>query len=697
MGWGAFRYLRKPRSFRVQILALFLSLFTIAFACVMGFTYSKDYRNILSLSKTVADEAMKAILIQFQAIAFGAERVTRTCAGFFPTIGSLDFQNPILKTYLLSVLRNDPHFANIYVGLPDGSTIMAMKTALEDRHDFLTDPQRPLPAEVTLALAFADMSTHPPVAHWYYLDNHFNELASETVASAPFDARARPWYQGAERSGKLFWTGLYIYNPLLHGEILPADPLKGLTVSHPLLNAQGQFEGVIGADLSVQLLAAFLSSQQVGRDGRAFIFNREGALVVPNLDPSASVTSHLAHVAFKQFLTHPDTFDFIIEQDGIKYLAFIAPLSYIFGADWLTVVVTPLNNFLGHVIQTQQEVLLFVILIAILSCIVVIYFSKRISSPIGILSQEIARVSQFHLEEHQSISSSVREIVALDRSIATMKRVVQSFARYVPIEVVKDLLKTNESVSLGGKKAEITIFFSDIANFTTIAESHPIDELLPLLEEYFEAMSGIILKGGGTIDKFIGDGIMAFWGAPLPNPHHPQSACDAALLCLAMLKGLNAKRRNEGKPEFFTRFGIHSGTVIVGNIGTEERMNYTIIGDAVNTTARLQEVDKLYHTSILISEEVYHRLGPEYIGRPVDVVAIKGKTKRTKIYELLGKKGAAHQIEPSEEQVALCVLFTAAYELLSQGRIQEARERFIEIARQFPQDFPTQMYLDRMK
>lgn len=689
MGEGLLHRFRRPRSFRVQIIVLFLSLFACAFACVMGFTYTKDYRNILSLSQTVADETIETIRIQFQSIASGAERVTRTGAGFFPSLGPLSVHNLVLKSYLLSVLREDPHFSNIYVGLPDGGVVLAMKTV---RGYLPGHPTQRLPAGVAFALACVERSSQAPATHWVYFDSELKPLSLETASSAPFDVRERPWYLGAKRADGLFWTRLYPYH--FFEERLPTDAFTGITVSHVLRNVHGEFAGVIGADLSLELFSRFLSSVQVGEGGNAFIFDREETQVAPNYAASKE-SSALALRAFKQFQADPSRSDVILKQEGTQYLAFTTPLMDIFGSNWVAVVVTPLKQVLGHVIQVQQEVLLFVILIGILSSVVVVYFSRRISSPIGILSQEIEQVSQFHLEEHAPTTSSVREIVILDRAIASMKQVVQSFARYIPLEVVKNLLKTHMPVALGGKKAALTVFFSDIAQFTTIAESHPVDELMPLLEEYFASMSRIILEKGGTIDKFMGDGIMAFWGAPLPDPHHPERACEAALLCSAMLKGFNAKRQEEGKPAFFTRFGLHSGPVIVGNIGTEERMNYTVIGDVVNTTARLQEVDKVYHTSILISEEVYKSLGPEYIGRPVDVVAVKGKTRKTKIYELLGKRGET-QIEPSPEDIELCSLFTAAYALLSQGLLSEARKSFQDIARQFPRDFLTQMYLDRI-
>ena len=201
-------------------------------------------------------------------------------------------------------------------------------------------------------------------------------------------------------------------------------------------------------------------------------------------------------------------------------------------------------------------------------------------------------------------------------------------ARYVPKEIVRDLFQKNEEIALGGELKEVTIFFSDVQGFTSIAYTDSIQTIIPLLSEYFDAMTKIILGSHGTIDKFLGDGIMAFWGAPIHFPDHASRACTAALACQAMLLKLNKKRRESNQPEFKTRFGINTGRVIVGNIGTEDRMNYTVIGDAVNITSRLQEVDKIYHTSIIISEDAYKQLGEGFIARPLDFVAVKGKKEK---------------------------------------------------------------------
>ena len=171
----------------------------------------------------------------------------------------------------------------------------------------------------------------------------------------------------------------------------------------------------------------------------------------------------------------------------------------------------------------------------------------------------------------------------------------------------------------------------------------------------------------------------------------------AALKCRTRIEGLNQARKEKGLPEFPTRFGIHCGLAIVGNIGTEERMNYTVIGDVVNTTSRLKDVDKVYHTSILISEQVYAQVKEQFWVRPIDVVAVKGRKEKTKIYELMAIKQGDHDLLMSANLAALSVAFTEAYEALERQEIQRAKGLFQEILRKHPDDVPTQIYLERIE
>ncbi len=214
-----------------------------------------------------------------------------------------------------------------------------------------------------------------------------------------------------------------------------------------------------------------------------------------------------------------------------------------------------------------------------------------------------------------------------------------AFNRYVSAAVVESIVNDPSSLELGGQEIQATIFFSDLANFTSFSERLPPKELVAFLNEYFTPMTNIILEHRGALDKFIGDAIMAFWGAPLPLENHARYACDAALKMQETIAGLRAGWRERGLPLLEARMGIHSGPVVVGNVGSRERFNYTVLGDTVNLASRLEGANKFYGTTILISEDTFRLAGPAFLARRLDLIRVKGRQTPVKIYELIGKGG----------------------------------------------------------
>jgi adenylate cyclase len=281
--------------------------------------------------------------------------------------------------------------------------------------------------------------------------------------------------------------------------------------------------------------------------------------------------------------------------------------------------------------------------------------------------------------------------VLLDSSIAAMRSTIRSFSRYVPKEIVKKLIEMGHEIQLGGEKREITLLFSDINGFTTFAEGETLDSLNSVLTEYFDGLSQTILKNFGTIDKYIGDGLMAFWDAPAFLPDHAYKGCFAALECRNFLRQFNEQRKAKGLPELKTRFGLNTGEVIVGNVGTMERMNYTVIGDAVNATQRIQDKNKIFHTEIVIGEELEKRIRGRFLTRPLDIAELKGKKGRIPIYELISLMESA-----TPDEKALAETFTEAYHHFHQNDLGRAKELFLQIHARFPDDYPTQIYLERL-
>jgi adenylate cyclase len=213
--------------------------------------------------------------------------------------------------------------------------------------------------------------------------------------------------------------------------------------------------------------------------------------------------------------------------------------------------------------------------------------------------------------------------------------------KYVPIDLVRRLYDTGRDPVLGAELGEISLMFTDIADFTTHAETLPPDQLADALGRYLEVATRAVESTGGTVDKYIGDALMVLWNAPSADLQHPVSACRAALACAAATRDLCATPwwRAAGLPPWRTRFGIHTDRVLIGHFGAPDRLSYTAMGDGVNLAARLEGLNKVYQTTILVSDQVRRRAGDGFVFRRVDRVAVKGKSHAVDIHELLGWSG----------------------------------------------------------
>ncbi len=221
------------------------------------------------------------------------------------------------------------------------------------------------------------------------------------------------------------------------------------------------------------------------------------------------------------------------------------------------------------------------------------------------------------------------------------KYIRQTFSKLVAKSVVDELLKDPEKLKLGGEKKLITVLFSDIRGFTSLTEKMPSEALVKHLNEYLEAMTNIVIKYEGTLDKYIGDAIMAFWGAPMPQENHALLACKAAVEMMQVLKSLNEtwiNLKSELKPPLNIGIGLNTGDMHVALMGSSSRMDFTLIGDQVNLGSRIEGINKEYRTNIIISEFTYEYVKDIVIVRELDLVRVKGKQHPVKLYELIDMK-----------------------------------------------------------
>ena len=270
-------------------------------------------------------------------------------------------------------------------------------------------------------------------------------------------------------------------------------------------------------------------------------------------------------------------------------------------------------------------------------------------------------------------------------------RIRKTFQQYVSPAVVEKMLSTGEVPSYGGERRTLTILFSDIRKFTSFSESHEPEEVVSRLSEYLTEMVDVIFKQSGTLDKFVGDEIMALFGAPYFFDDHAERACITALQMQAKLKELREKWASQnGKDSFNVGIGINTGKVIVGNLGSSQLFDYTVIGDHVNIGARLESANKEYQTTIILSESTYELVKRRAKVRELDFVRVVGKSHPIRIFELLGMDSIQQN-----EQDYLIDVYSEGLNAYRERRWSEALVKFRKVLRYYPTDGPSKVYTVR--
>ncbi|WP_291848842.1 adenylate/guanylate cyclase domain-containing protein [Bradyrhizobium sp.] len=445
------------------------------------------------------------------------------------------------------------------------------------------------------------------------------------------------WFKVATETNDEHWTTL---TTLPSGERLAAAFAAPVEIDQ-------KPAGVI-AIIIIELtrVSNFLSQLTVGKSAGAFILERDGKVVAAP-DPDANEVTALKtdHPLFAVAVDairnasayqpgEGEPFHTKVMRDGKAYQAVLTPISF---PGWSLVTVVPESEFLGPVQMTIRNLLIGLAVLIVLAGLLSAWLAQRlIAAPLIKVMSEIRHVERFDLDKVQRHPSRLTEIENLSGAIGDMAQGLAAFRKYIPADLVRRLISDGNGARLGGAVRPMSVMFVDLAGFTGMSERLG-DRIIPLLSRYFDAVSAQVQSHNGTIDKFIGDAVMAFWGAPAPNPDHAVDCCRAALACQRAV----AQARlvdDHGQPARI-RIGINSGDMLVGNIGSEVRLNYTVIGDAVNIASRLESTNKVYGSTIIIGPETRRLAGNHIVVRELDRLAVYGRAGGLQIYELLGMAG----------------------------------------------------------
>lgn len=620
----------------VTLLILSVSSLTLAI------TYFGGVDSIHSLSRVFTSQVAKGIVGKIDQLFNSAEE-SGNIASFAIGTGIVDPLDEAKSLQLATfVLSQNPDISSVDIATPDGSKYKA---------------SRELNGAI---LKRSDVRTSKNVVRKYYSDD-LELLKVNPNTTNPldkgYDARTRPWFQKAVSSGTGLWTDIYVSS---------SDKQFVYSFTKPVYDPKKNLLAVVAIDLQVTALSHFLAELKLFERGKSFIVNDQRQIIAyPSqsnlgsqqvdqlvsegkdksykLYTSTNFPDQNLRIAISSYADSKSSFFEFRGDDDSPWLGIIENYPYRGGMNFLVGIYFPESSIMAGVYTNAVYILTASVLLLLISVFAGNYFARRISSELSILSKDVDRAGRLDIDEKHPTNSRIIEIDSMDNSIARMKVSLKSFKKYVPLELVRQLNSLGQEAFIGGEKQFLTVFFSDIANFTDISESLPPERLLDQLSDYFDGMSHEILSNQGTLDKYIGDSVMAFWGAPIPQNNHAYLACNAALNCKIFTDDFCAKSLSAGKPIFSTRIGLHTGDVVVGNIGNHERMNYTIIGDTVNLASRLEALNKYYGTSILISDATYQLVADAFIARKLDLVAVKGRAEGLLIYELISSRSEANR------------------------------------------------------
>jgi adenylate cyclase len=495
--------------------------------------------------------------------------------------------------------------------------------------------------------------------------------------------------------------------------IFATDHLPGFTSVVPLYDSNGKLAGVSALDITVDEISRFLATIHPTEGTKIALVDSAHNLVAFQATTNADLNKLFTETVDENGVSAFDIrrLDMFPEEDmryilgeilnrgggsgsvrysGSLYRSVLAPTTIGNGLELLIGIVIPEEDIIGNVKKNLFYVTIFSVAILVIILIISSLFSNSIARPMQQLSEEMAKVRNFQLDADVVIPTTLIEIINIHDAFEGMRMGLRNFKRYVPSDLVAQLINKDIEAKIGGENRELSIFFSDIANFTSISEKISPEELVQQLRIYFETVSKTILDNKGTIDKYIGDSVMAFWGAPVQNKNHAEMACRSAVHIQTILHTIFRKWANTGKDPFYTRIGIHTGEVIVGNMGYEERLNYTVLGDSVNLASRLEGVNKMYGTRIIVSQSTWEQCAGLFEFRRLDKISVKGRHEGILIYELYSEKD---EIEKPLRK--FFSYYEKGLEYYFARNFQEALKYFNTVLKYRPTDGPSKIMRER--
>jgi adenylate cyclase len=679
--------LRKPKLSAIMS-ALFVGLSIPILIFILGYNYYKASQTIIA---TLHEDVAKTR----QASIENVEDMIAAVSGTLQLLAAMTAATP-------DFFRTEPSREVLFRALTSAPEIDAAFVSFEDGyHRVVTridDDRRRSDPKI------------PPSANWHssYIDD-FSAGESRKRHRTLFDTWGHvvaaydvPWsidyrftsgYPAAKQS-----RAVVVTDP----ELNPDTGYPIINMRAPILH-DGDFIGCAGTTITLNVLTDFLATHRASAHSTTVIANANDDKIIATSERTTGVRmidghlqiARLANVADEDLReayrlhtqTKQDEFLFRSPRNGQELSASFALFPESFGHPWEAIVLTPTDDFIGQLKATNRQIVIIIAALSALELFLIYFLSRRLSQPIENISRDLKSIEDLSFDKAAHQPSRVKEIAQLQSAAALLRNSLQSFSSFAPVELVKSLIKSGIPLTLGVEKRLLTIFFSDVENFSTHAEQMPPDDLLAQISVYFEEVSRAIADEHGTVDKFIGDGVMAFWGAPLPLADGALHACRGALRAARRMERTNEQWRAQGRQPFGIRIGLNSADVLVGNVGSSDRFSYTVMGDGVNVAARLEGTNKTFGTTICISDSVFDAVAAKIVARPLRRVQVKGRKQAFMVYELLAIAASDDpELKTRPQDKRLSDLTWAASGAFEKGDFAEAAQRYAEILKEYPND-----------
>jgi len=631
------------QSLRIHLAVLIVALLVAVAAPLVWIAYEQGHDAAIEGARRQMELLAERVSDKLGDLVAGSLAPLRMATVAEQVIPPVDADLPAKQKLLLRMIDASPEIDSAYIGYDDGSFLQAV---LLDDDDWRRASGAPPAAHAAIRMIVGGVGADRQHL-WYYFDAQDEVIGVADARSSTFIPSRRPWFRAAVSRAP---------EPALSGPYTMATT-GAIGISLSQVAASGDAT-VIGVDVLLGTISRFLAEARLSAHAEAFVFDRQGRLVVhsnssisdrlPDVIGSREGMSNLrslpevALVSMAQRFVAENTPGEvalrIFEHDGQDWLMHLSTGAAGTLAEGATIVVAaPESDFTADTIALLRQGVSIAIAVLVAGILAALLVAVAISRSLAALTRQAQRFQALDLEETPPIRSHISEVMALASATAAARNAVRTFAMYVPTEVVRLLVGGGLFGARHADRREVTVMFTDIRDFTTICETHEPEEVVAMLSAYFDVMSGCIRDHGGAIIQFLGDGVYSMWNAPVEDPRHADHALACALSLAARIETFNAGQVAAGKPPLATRFGLHTGTAVVGSMGAADRLQYTAIGDTVNVASRLEGINKVYGTTILASRQVKDRATGRFAFRPLGGVQAKGRAEPIEIFEVVGE------------------------------------------------------------